>query len=78
MIPTLFLAIGALFFWLVSTAYSSQEIKGRGWGFSTRTYCRDSEPLMYWVTFSSYLACAVLATGFGLLAALRMLANRGA
>ena len=75
MIPTFFLAIGALFSWMVFKAFSSQEIKGRGWGFSTRIYGRDSEPLMYWVTFSSYLVCAVWATVFGVLAVLKGLLN---
>ena len=73
MIPTLFLAIGGLFFWLVFRAYGSQEIQGRGWGFSTRTDQRESQPLWYWVTFASYLVCAVWATAFGVLAALRLL-----
>jgi len=73
MIPTLFLALGILFFWMVSRAYSTQEIKGRGWGFGVRTYGRNSEPISYWVTFVSYLVCAVWATAFGLLAALKML-----
>ena len=75
MIPTFFLAIGALFSWMVFNAFSSQEIKGRGWGFSTRIYRRDSEPIMYWVTFSSYLVCAVWATVFGVLAVLKGLLN---
>jgi hypothetical protein len=75
MIATLFLGIGILMFWMVFNAFTSQEIKGRGWGFSVRTYQRDSEPIWYWVTFSSYLVCAVWATAFGILAALKMLAN---
>jgi hypothetical protein len=78
MIPTFFLAIGAVFFWMVFSGFSSQEIKGRGWGFSVRIYRRDSEPIMYWVTFSSYLVCAIWATVFGVLAALKMLAKHGA
>ena len=76
MIPTLFLAIGSLFFWLVFRAYVSQEIQGRGWGFSTRTYQRESQPIWYWVTFWSYLVCAVWATAFGALAALRTFSSR--
>lgn len=75
MIPTLFLAIGILFFWLVFRAFSSQEITGRGWGIGIRVYRRDSEPIRYWVTFSSYLVCAVWATAFGVLAALKTLAT---
>lgn len=76
MIPTLFLAIGSLFFWLVFRAHASREIQGRGWGFSTRTYQRESEPVWYWVTFASYLVCAVWATALGVLAALRMLSAK--
>ena len=71
MISTLFLPVGMLFFWLVFNAWCSREIKGRGWGFGIRTYQRDSEPIWYWVTFSSYLACAVLATTVAVLAAVR-------
>jgi hypothetical protein len=71
MIPMVFLAIGALFAWMVFKGFSSQEIKGRGWGFNVRTYHREREPVMYWVTFLSYLVCAVWATAFGVLAALR-------
>jgi hypothetical protein len=75
MIATIFLAIGILFFWMVFNAYSAQEIKGRGWGFSVRTYQRDNEPIWYWVTFLSYLVCAVWATAFGVLAILKMIAH---
>jgi hypothetical protein len=72
MISILFLPIGLLFFWMVCNAWFSREIKGRGWGFGVRTYQRDSEPIWYWVTFSSYLVCAVWATTFGILAAIHM------
>lgn len=75
MIATLFLATGVLFFWMVFNAYSSQEIKGRGWGFSVRTYQRDSEPIWYWVTFVSYLVCAIWATLFGAIAAYKSLTS---
>jgi ABC-type spermidine/putrescine transport system permease subunit I len=78
MFATFFLAIGALFFWMVFKGFSDQEIKGRGWGFNVRIYRRDSEPIKYWVTFLSYLVCAVWSTVFGVLMALRMLSNHGA
>lgn len=45
MIAFLFLAIGLLFFWMVFNAFASQEIRARGWGFSVRTYHRDSDPV---------------------------------
>lgn len=73
MIAILFLAIGFLFFWMVFNAYYAHEIKGRGWGVSVRTYHRDSEPIWYWVTFSSYLVCAIWASMFGILAAFKLL-----
>lgn len=73
MIATLFLAAGLFFFWMVFKAISSREIEGRGWGFSSRTYSRDSEPVMFWVTFCSYLICAVWATLFAVLAARKSL-----
>jgi len=73
MIAILFLAIGLLFFWMVFNAFMSEEIRARGWGFSVRTYHRDIDPVWYWVTFSSYLVCAIWATTFGLLAAFKML-----
>lgn len=75
MIAILFLAIGILFFWMVFNAFLSQEIKARGWGFGVRTYHRISDPVWYWVTFLSYLVCAVWATAFGILAAFKMLSN---
>lgn len=75
MIATFFLAIGILLFWMVLNAFSSQEIKGRGWGFSVRIYHRDHEPVWYWVTFLSYLVCAIWASSFGVLAAFKMLSN---
>ncbi|MCB1968763.1 MAG: hypothetical protein KDI64_22610 [Candidatus Accumulibacter sp.] len=69
MIAALFAVLGGVFFWMVFVAVRSREIKARGWGFSTRTYSRDSEPFWYWLTFSSYLVCAVWATSFAVLAA---------
>jgi hypothetical protein len=75
MVACLFLAIGGLFSWMVFKAVSTRSIQGRGWGFGTRTYRRDGEPIRYWVTFASYLVCAVWATAFGLLAAFRRLAG---
>jgi hypothetical protein len=71
MIAILFLIIGVLFFWMVFKAYSSREIKARGWGFSSRIYGRDNEPFMYWVNLSCYLVIAVWTTVFAVLAALR-------
>ena len=69
MLASLFLIIGVVFFTLVLKAFFSREIRARGWGFSTRIHCRDSEPVSYWVTFVSYLVIAVWTTLFGLMAA---------
>jgi hypothetical protein len=78
MFATFFLAIGALFFWMLFQGLTDREIKGRGWGFSVRVYGRDTEPVMYWITFASYLVCALGSTVFGLLMALKLLPQRGA
>lgn len=70
MIATLLLVTGILFLWLVFKAFSSREIEARGWGFSTRIYRRDSEPVMYWISLLSYLVIAVWTTVFAVMAAL--------
>ena len=70
MIATLLLVTGILFFWLVLKAFTSGEIEARGWGFSTRIYHRDSEPVMYWISLLSYLVIAVWTTAFAVMAAL--------
>ena len=75
MTAALFLAFGIFFFWMLFKAFYSEEIKARGWGFSVRTYYRNSEPVWYWVTFTSYLVCAVWATAFGVMALLHMLSK---
>ena len=71
MIATLFLIIGILFFLLVLKAFSSREIAARGWGFSTRIYYRDSEPVRYWISLLSYLVIAVWTTVFAVMMAFR-------
>ncbi len=78
MVPAFFLILGMIFLWLIIQAISTAEIKGRGWGFSSRIYRRDSDPIMYWVTFSGYLVCAIWSTVFGVLMALKALAHPGA
>lgn len=65
MLTTLFLALGAVFVWLLLKGYSTREIIARGWGIQVRIYQRDSEPIMYWVTFGTYLVLAVLCTVIG-------------
>lgn len=67
MLGLLFLALGILFTWLLFKGYSSGEIMGRGWGFSTRLYSRDDQPIWYWITFGSYLFCAVSAMACAIL-----------
>ncbi len=71
MISILLLAIGALFFWFLFKAYSSQKIRARGWGTEVRTYHRDTQPMGYWLSFAIYLACAVWATGYGVMVAFK-------
>jgi len=72
MIATLFLLLGLLFSWMVYRALAEGELEARGWGFSTRIYSRDEEPIKYWVTFSCYAFCAVA----GLIAALLLALGR--
>lgn len=69
MLAFMFLTIGLVFFWLINRAISTREIIGRGWGTSTRTYDRDNDPIWYWVTFISYLICAITATTVAVLIA---------
>jgi len=73
MLAMLFLATGALCFWMVLRAFTSGELKGRGWGFSYRIYHRDREPFFYWLMLSCWVVCALWATVFGVLAALKSL-----
>lgn len=70
MIATLFLLLGILFSWMVYRALATGELEARGWGFSTRIYSRDEEPIKYWMTFSCYVTCAVLGIVVALLLAL--------
>jgi hypothetical protein len=70
-IGVLFLIVGLAFSFMVLRAYTSKELRARGWGFSTRTYRREDEPIKYWVTFSSYLVIALWAIVFGVLLAYR-------
>jgi hypothetical protein len=69
MYALLFIVLGILFFTMVLNAVSSRELKARGWGFSIRIYQRDSEPIMYWINFVTYLIIAIWATVFGVLLA---------
>lgn len=71
MIATLLFAAGLFFSWMVYNAYSSREIRGRGWGVSTRIYRRDREPVWYWVTFSCYVIIAVWTTAFAVMVLIR-------
>lgn len=69
MIAILFMIIGIVFSLIVFKAFSTRELKARGWGFSTRIYHRDSEPIMYWISFISYLVIAIWAAVFAVLSA---------
>lgn len=71
MFALIFLALGAWFLWMVFQAYSTGEIKGRGWGSQVRTYLRDEHPVWYWVTLVSYFVAGVWSAAFGVLMAFR-------
>jgi hypothetical protein len=75
MFATLFLAIGAVFIWLLFKGYSTREIMARGWGTQVRIYQRDTEPIMYWVTFWMYVILAVLSTVIGILIAFEIIGH---
>ncbi|HNX31570.1 MAG TPA: hypothetical protein PKM35_08190 [Holophaga sp.] len=57
----IFLAMSVLFAWFVYQAVITREILARGWGFRTRIYNRDDQPVYYWTTFACYLICAAWA-----------------
>jgi len=63
--PLILIGFGLFFFYMLFNAFLSREIKARGWGFSTRIYQRDGEPIMYWVNFIIYLTMAVCTTVIG-------------
>lgn len=70
MIATLFFLVGILFLWMAFKGLKSREIKGRGWGFSSRIYRRDYEPVFYWITVSSYVVIFIWTTVFAVMAAI--------
>ncbi len=61
MISIVFLFIAAIFVVLLYRAIRTGEILARGWGFETRVYSRDGEPIRFWVTFVSYAICALVS-----------------
>ena len=70
MIATVFLALAVVFIWLLYKGYSTQEIMARGWGSQVRIYQRSSEPIMYWITFWTYLVIVVICVVVGTLVTL--------
>jgi ribose/xylose/arabinose/galactoside ABC-type transport system permease subunit len=61
MLSIIFFFIAVPFVVLLYRAIRTGEILARGWGFETRVYSRDGEPIRYWVTFVSYAICALVA-----------------
>jgi len=78
MISSFFFALGAVFIWLLFKGYSTQEIMARGWGIQVRRYRRSSEPIMYWVTFWTYVVIVILCAAMGILMAIKTIANHAA
>lgn len=70
MIAILLFVVGILFLWKAFKGLASREIEGRGWGFSTRIYRRDYEPVFYWITVSSYVVIFIWTTVFVVMAAI--------
>lgn len=75
MSAVIFLAMGAVFIWLLAKGRSTGEIMARGWGASVRIYRRDSDTVMYWITFWMYLILALLCTIVGIVMAFKTMAN---
>ncbi len=61
----LFILLGLFLFGLVIRAVRSGEVPGKGLGFKMRMYGRDTEPLLYWVNFVTYLVTALVAIVLG-------------
>lgn len=78
MAAIVFFAIDAVFVWLLYKGYSTQEIIAQGWGARVRIYHRDSEPIMYWLTFGLYLILVTICTVVGLLIALSNIGHHAA
>ena len=78
MFAALFFALAVVFIWLLYNGYSSQEIMARGWGVQVRMYQRSSEPVMYWVTFCTYLVIVVICVVFGILLTLKAFTTNAA
>lgn len=49
-----FLALAAVFIWLLIKAHTTQEILAKGRFMQVRKYQRDNEPVRYWMTFWMY------------------------
>ncbi len=75
MSAAIFLAMGAVFVWLLLKGRSTGEIMARGWGTRVRIYRRDSDTVMYWITFWMYLILALLSTIVGIVIAFKAMAN---
>lgn len=78
MFAIFFFALAVVFIWLLFKGYSTQEIMARGWGIQVRIYRRSSEPIRYWVTFWTYLVCAVICLVGGILLTFRSVAIHAA
>jgi hypothetical protein len=59
MFAFIFFIISLVFIRLLYSAVKTREILGRDWGFGSRLYSRDDEPIRYWVLFFAYSVCAL-------------------
>lgn len=71
MAASFFLVMAVVFAWLLFKGYSTGKIMARGWGSEIRLYRRHSEPVWYWVTFSTYVVIVVICVFVGTQLALR-------
>ncbi len=66
MIKVLFVVLAGVFGWLLWQGLRTGEIMGQGWMNRIRYYCKDEQPVAFYVTAASYVL-ALLICGWVLL-----------
>ena len=62
--------MAAVFWVMLYKATTTGRILARGWGFNTRTYDRNEQPIWFWFTFGTYSIAAAMATAAAVMLAL--------
>ncbi len=63
-----FFVLCAFFSWLVYEAWSTGQVKARGWWFKVRYYSREDEPVMFWINTGAYMVIVVWTLVYGVMA----------